>query len=379
MITPAEIKKKAENKYVAFLQSIVEGSQFFPLVIIGNKKPNENTAIFKKEIEELIKNSKEKRGFGYTIEYQTVKTKQHGVQDIPVSISFQEESDYVKFIQKERDTTRFRNDIDKILSLFPELKDWVIRYPTKVIDNNWDDLLKVCVYFKNTPKPNLYIRELPIKVHTKFIERNKGVIRELLDIIISGYINANEKQFEKRYNLRYDEPLVRFRLLDKTLCQQLLSDVEDFSVPISQFKALNLPVEMVYVVENKMNLLTFPFIEKSIVVWGHGFGVDLMKDVEWLRTKQVYYWGDLDAHGFQILSEIRTHFPQIESFLMDRETFDKFYEGDKGSETNVEKELCLTQEENEMFQYLKEMNYRLEQEKIPYDYALTRIPKTVIK
>ena len=58
MITPAEIKKKAENKYVAYLQSIVEGIQFFPLVIVGNKKPNVDTAIFKKELEELIEKVK---------------------------------------------------------------------------------------------------------------------------------------------------------------------------------------------------------------------------------------------------------------------------------------------------------------------------------
>ena len=54
MITPAEIKKKAENKYVAYLQSIVSGEEFSPIVIVGNKKPNEDTAIFKRELEELI-------------------------------------------------------------------------------------------------------------------------------------------------------------------------------------------------------------------------------------------------------------------------------------------------------------------------------------
>ena len=375
MITPAEIKKKAENKYIAFLQSIVEGSQIFPLVIVGNKKPNGDTAIFKRELEELIDNSKEKRGFGYTIEYQTVKTKQHGVQDIPASISFQEEADYTRYIHKDKETTRFRNDISKILGLIPELKDWVFKHPTKVIDNNWDDLLKVCSYFKNTPKPNLYIRELPIKVHTKFIEQNKAVIRELLDIIIAEHIIVEEKQFERRFNLRYDDPLVRFRILDNSICQQCFDGVEDLSIPINQFQLLNLPIRTVYIVENKMNMLTFPCIDNSIVVWGHGFGVDVMKDVEWMKIKKIYYWGDLDAYGFQMLSEIRTHFNQVVSFLMDRATFDIYFEGDKGSETNIEKELCLTQEENEMFRYLKENNYRLEQEKIPFEYVIGRIPK----
>ena len=37
MITPAEIKKKASNKYKAYLQSIVEGETFKPIVIVGNK------------------------------------------------------------------------------------------------------------------------------------------------------------------------------------------------------------------------------------------------------------------------------------------------------------------------------------------------------
>ena len=374
MITPAEIKKKAENKYVAYLQSIVEGSQFFPLVIVGNKKPNVDTAIFKKELEELIDNSKEKRGFGYSIEYQTVKTKQHGVQDIPVSISFQKDVDYTKFIHKEKETSRFRNDLSKVVISFPELKEWVFKNPTKVIDNNWDDLLKVCSFFKNTPKPNLYIRELPIKVHTKFIEQNKAVIRELLDIIIAEHIKVEEKQFERRFNLRYDEPLVRFRILDNSICQQSFDGAEDLSIPINQFQLLNLPIRTVYIVENKINMLTFPYIDNSIVVWGHGFGVDVMKDVEWMKTKKIYYWGDLDAHGFQILSEIRTHFNQVKSFLMDRTTFDKYFEGDCGAETNVEKDLYLTLEENEMFNYLKKNNYRLEQEKIPFEYASTRSP-----
>ena len=122
-------------------------------------------------------------------------------------------------------------------------------------------------------------------------------------------------------------------------------------------------------------MLAFPIKRDSIVIWGHGFGVDIMKNVEWLKTKKIYYWGDLDAYGFQILSEIRTYFGQVESFMMDRNTFDLFYEGDKGTETNVEKDLCLTPEENEMFRYLKENNLRLEQEKIPLEYVRTNIPE----
>ena len=378
MITPNEIKKKAENKFLFYLRTIVDGKPFDPIVIVGNKKPSDDTITFSRELTELINRSKEKLGYGYSIDYQKVKTKKHGEQDIPVSISFQTEHDFLKFIGKELETDYFRHDLNRILSAFPELLEWVSKYPNKVLDNHeiWEDLLKVCTYFKSNPQPQLYIRELPILVDTKFIESNKGIIKELLDIIIAESVNTIETRFEMRYNLRYDEPVVRFRILDKAISRTLFSGIDDMSIPISQFRAVEIPVETVYVVENKMNMLTFPPIRGSIVVWGHGFGVDVLKDVTWLKSKRIFYWGDLDAQGFQILSEIRAHFQQVESFLMDRETFDEFYESGIGTETNVEKELCLTPKEQEMFDFLKSGNYRLEQEKIQQDYVLSRIPKS---
>ena len=376
MITPTEIRKKAENKYLTFLRSVTERQAFEPIVIVGNKKPNDDTVQFEKELTELIAHSKEKKGYGYSIEYQKVKTRKHGEQDIPVSISFLTEQDFLKYIGKEQDTAGFRKDVERILSAFPELVEWVCRFPNKVLDNHrvWDDVLKVCIYFKGNPKPQLYIRELPIQVDTKFIERNKGIIKELLDIIIAKSVNPDETRFETRFNLRHDEPVVRFRVLDKTLSQALFSGIDDMSIPISKFRETEIPVETVYIVENKMNMLTFPPIHKSIVVWGHGFGVDLLKDIMWLRSKKILYWGDLDVHGFQILSELRSHFSQVESFLMDRETFNRFYEDGIGAETNVEKVLLLTPEEEEMFDFLRGGNYRLEQEKIPFEYASSKIP-----
>lgn len=360
---------------MTFLQSVIESQAFEPIVIVGNKKPNDDTVQFEIELTELIAHSKEKKGYGYSIEYLKVKTRKHGEQDIPTSIVFQTEHDYLKYIGKEQETADFRIDVERILPSFPELYEWVCRFPNKVLDNHkiWKDLLKVCSYFKCNPKPQLYIRELPIQVDTKFIERNKGIIKELLDIIIAGAVNTDETRFEIRFNLRYDEPVVRFRVLDKMMSQALFSGIDDLSIPFSQFRDVEIPVEAVYIVENKMNMLTFPPIQKSIVVWGHGFGVDIHKEVAWLKSKKIFYWGDLDAQGFQILSEIRTHFSQVESFLMDKETFDKYFEGDIGTECNVRKDLSLTTNEYEMFEFLKRHNYRLEQEKIPFNYVKEKI------
>ena len=267
MITPTDIKKKAENKYCKYLRSLIDGVEFQPIIIKGDKKPNTDTVLLEKELTELDNRSKEKNGYGYTIEYQTIKTKNHGVQDLPVSISFQTEQDYLKFIKKEKETSIFRKRFSIIVSAFPELKEWIDKHPLKVVENDWDGLLKVCNYFKHTPKPNLFIRELPIKVHTKFVESNKGIIKELLEIIISDYVNTDEKDFEPRFNLKSDIT-IRFRILDSAISQKFLGGIDDLSIPSTQFKNLNLPIKNVYIVENKKNMLTFPKLSDSIVIWG---------------------------------------------------------------------------------------------------------------
>lgn len=376
MIKPSEIKQKAENKYCAYLQSIVEGVTFQPIVIVGNKKPDDDTVKFESELTELINHSKEKKGYGYFIEYQQIRTKKHGVQDIPVSISFQTETDYLKYLKKENETATFRERFSLIVSAFPELKEWIYKHPLKVIENDWDGLLKVCKYFKHTPKPHLYIRELPIQVHTKFIEQNKGIITELLNIIISDYQNITEKRFETRFNLKYDEPIVRFRIFNKEVSRQLFSGLDDLSVTISQFQLIYLPIQTVYIVENKMNMLTFPPIDNSIIIGGLGRGVEVLKAVEWLEKMRFFYWGDIDAQGFEILSQVRSFHPTVQSFLMDKETFGTFKSDvGKGVVSNTNIDMQLTTDENDLYKYLKENNLRLEQEKIPQEYALARIPR----
>lgn len=375
MITPQEIKKKAERKYVSFLQSLVVNTPYEKLVIRGDKKYTKSSLQeFEKELQLINSQSKAKKGFGYTLEFQHVRTKHLGTQDLPTSIYFDTENDYLKFLGKENEVELFVGIITKIIETFPELKEWIIKNPIKVIQNQteWESILKVCRYFKQSPKPNLYIRELPINVHTKFIERNQSVIKDLLDILISDYNNKGEKQFEKRFNLKYAEPQVRFKILDKEISQKYFSGIDDVSIPVSQFEALDLPVEKVIVFENKTTFytaLTLPKMDKAIALFGSGFSVSNLKNVYWFKDKALLYWGDIDVQGFEILSQFRGYFPQTKSILMNKITFENFFENDSGTPTNISVQLNLTDEEQQLYDILKTNNWRLEQEKIPFDYV----------
>lgn len=265
---------------------------------------------------------------------------------------------------------------------FPELKDWIKKHPNKVITNseNWIDILKVCEYFKSCPKPNLFIRELPISIHTKFIENNESILRELLNVIIEPFINKDKKKFEKRFNLKYSQPLIRFKILDSKISKTYFSGLSDISIPINQFNKLNLPLTKVIVVENKTNLftiaLTLPEMENTIVIFGSGFKVENLKNAEWLANLTILYWGDLDVHGFEILSQMRSYFLQTKSILMNETTFDKFFDGDYGTLSNVNSQLNLSELEMKIYTKIKENNWRLEQEKIPLEYVLSEFRET---
>lgn len=375
MISPNEIKTKAERKYFSFLQSVVQSIPFSRIIIPGDKTYNKTSiSEFHHEILALANQSKEKKGFGFTIEYQTVKTKTIGMQSLPTIIYFDSEKDFLKFLGKEKEVDIFIDNWRLIHSHFPELKDWIIKNPTKIIQHQgkWEGIIKVCNYFKNCPKPNLYIRELPVNVHTKFIESNQSIITELLDVIIQTHINLNERDFEKRFNLKFREPLVRFKVLDKNISQTYFSNLDDIAIPASQFVNLRLPLKQVLIVENKTTLyttLTLPNMDKTIAIFGQGNAVTNIQNAKWLNEITVLYWGDIDAHGFEILSRIRKHFRHTKSVLMDKITFEKFFENDSGKPTTDTTTLNLTQNESELYNLLKTNNWRLEQEKIPFDYV----------
>lgn len=69
-------------------------------------------------------------------------------------------------------------------------------------------------------------------------------------------------------------------------------------------------------------------------------------------------------------TQVRGYYPQTKSVLMDKNTFNKFFENDNGAESKVSQLDNLTEAETELHRFLLENNYRLEQEKIPNDYVI---------
>ncbi|MBA3664562.1 MAG: hypothetical protein H0W61_10185 [Bacteroidetes bacterium] len=391
MITIIEIKRKSENLYSEYLKSIISGESFFPKTIRSDKSVSNDFNEMRNELAEVIEHSKDRKSFGYTITYKQVNTRKHKIQSLPEEISFQCATDYLKFLHKEKEAENFKNNANEILTRFPNLIEWIKKYPKKIIENcgKWKSLLDVCSYFTRYPKPNLYIRELPVKVHTKFIENHKAILLDLLNVVLqTDNINheyTTTKDFEKRFGLKFNQSQIRLKILDTNISQNHLSGLTDIEVTEEEFIKLQVPCDKVFIFENKtnfsnlMNFLTLPKLENAIGIFGSGYKVADLKNALWLKDKDIYYWGDIDTHGLQILSQIRGYFRQTKSIMMDFETLNTFKEDwGRGESINVNVLPNLYPSEQELFLFVKADNLntiRLEQEKIGHEYVLKQITK----
>jgi len=388
MISPAEIRQKAERWWPAVLKSAQTGEAYFPkeLSRIGKVKPADRLRAFeriRREQDILLAQSKSRLGYGYTLHWVELQSRSVGRNRFIDRISFESLEDYLRFLGRIESWQHYREDWQRIVAALPELSDWCREKPREIVryHEQWPNLLKVLQYFKEGYAPDRhYIRELPVAVPTKFIESHKTILLPLLDRVLPPELIREAfqggRQFEQRYGLRYDEPLVRLRLLDADLARQYFSGLQDWSIPLRDFEGLSLPLKRAIVLENKTSynnllaFLTLPQLRATAGIWGSGFRVGLLKKAHWLHELDLYYWGDIDAHGLQILAQLRSYFPGVRPLLMDRTTLDAFPEYQvEAPESPVADLPQLTPAEQDLYYYLNTHRLRLEQERIPLAYV----------
>ena len=53
----------------------------------------------------------------------------------------------------------------------------------------------------------------------------------MLDILLRDHINSEDKEFEKRFHLKFNEPCIRFKILNKEISQKYFSGIDDIAIP----------------------------------------------------------------------------------------------------------------------------------------------------
>jgi hypothetical protein len=322
----SQLKRKWENGQI--LGATIRDESMFPMRIpLKHPTAGETGSRFdevRRWIATLSGQSKSETGSGFSLEWRQSNHRQLGKNRLPVAAIIESEQDALTLIGQQKQARQFKALADSTMLAFPQLSDWLQKRPLQLLKHaqDWPQLLHVMQWISQHPRPDIYLRQIDLPdIHTKFIERHKGLLIELLDIILPAKVidleTTGVKGFERRYGFRSKPTQIRFRLLDPDLTLQGLTDL---AVPTLELARLRLPVTTVFITENDINGLAFPNIAKSMVIFGLGYGLQALNEISWLDDKAIYYWGDIDTHGFAMLDQIRQYFPHTESLLMNKET-----------------------------------------------------------
>lgn len=375
MITPNELFEKSDKLFNKVITAVLKQEDIFRLVIPSNKKlSGTNFSQLKAVIVPLYQQSKQVKGKGYSIEWKE-KIVDGTKQKIPSKIFFEGLDDYLFYTKRTKDYEAINTAFDKITASFNSLAGWAKENVSFLLNqaDKIDDLIKVCVYFCNNKPPHiLYLRELPIEVHSKFIEDNTAALKKILDVLLpTEWINKSETDFSSRYYIKKPNVYTQIRILDEAL--KPVIGYDELALALDDSALLNWQPEKVFIIENRACFLSFPKVKNAVAIFGEGFKSRISKHIPWLAKAELFCWFDLDAAGFEMLDMIRQYYPNAKSFLMDKKTYNQFIQF---SVTKVYRKLQLKNlhaDELQLYNFLQTYNKRLEQERITNSYILKQL------
>ena len=313
-----------------------------------------------------------------------------GRNSIPHEIWIDTIDDALSWIHRKKDYLMFESLVKTTRDREPVLLNFLRKAPFRVLEHaeNWNTLLAIVAWMKDHPRPGIYPREVVIPgMDSKFIEENASIISALLDMTlppeaIDKSMNG-VKKFAARFGFSEERPLIRFRLLDQRYnCFPGTGD-QDISLDWETFAQAEFGIKRVFITENKTNFLAFPTIPESMIIFGAGYGFEHLGAASSLFHCQIYYWGDIDTHGFGALNNLRKYFPHVRSLMMDETTLLR-YKHLKGCESEAHESdwlETLTNEEQYIFDGLRAntwgSQFRLEQEHIDWAFAKASIAAAI--
>lgn len=315
------------------------------------------------------------------LEWLDIRHRVQGTQRLPASAWVNSVEDAMLWLGKRREWTRFAALMAETRQAHPALMPWLGKRPLQALAlaEVWTRLLAVVSWLENHPRPGIYLRQMDLTgVHSKFLEAHRSVLAELLDLALPADAIIGSRsglsEFARRYGFLEKPMRIRFRVLDPAVPSIAGADCPDITLDAMSFSRLRLPVRRVFITENEINFLAFPRVSQAIVIFGAGYGWEALAHAQWLNDCTVYYWGDIDTHGFAILNQLRGQFAHVTSFLMDRETLNAHAAiwgiEDKPSIADLPK---LTDQERALYDDLRDnrirKGLRLEQEHVGFGWV----------
>ena len=311
-----------------------------------------------------------------------------GSNAIPNEVWVDSLPDALAMLGKQKEATQFCSLLEITQQRQPLLSAWLAKKPLKALElvSHWPALLDIVTWLQDHPKPGIYLRQVDIPgINSKFIESQQRLLTELFDLTLpQTAINlpcTGSSQFNLRYGFKEKPPRIRFRVLDPSKSPFLSGGTPDITLDSTSFAKLPALVGRIFITENETNFLAFPEMADSLVIFGAGYGWDSLAQATWLADSQLFYWGDIDTHGFAILNQLRSRFAHVASFMMDKDTL-MMHQALWGHEPDQARQdlAWLNADEQAVYDDLRDnrirANLRLEQEMIGFNWmqnALLRI------
>lgn len=305
------------------------------------------------------------------VEEKRKQTASFGKQLMPVRIFIDTPEDAMALLGLTKKKKEFLAGLSAVESQIPSLRDWYLTYFGRISAEDFFPVaLSIARFMLEQEQREGYLREMAIPgVDTKFLENHNFLVRTLWNALFpENTAESSDELWEKLFVQKVPTPSICVRSLDEHLrfagVRKLFLSQDD----IADFQP---PHRRIFITENKVNGYTFPDAEDSLILFGMGYGVlEMAESAPWLADKEIYYWGDLDHDGFNILSNLRKVLPEmkIHSFLMDKETLLAYVDPkvkDTGNTTTIPD--YLTVSEKMAWKLIHDNGWRLEQERIPHE------------
>lgn len=359
--------------YDQYLRSYITGTGFERIILRGGKQRPATTADLHESIRYFSSYEKSGEKKGWTIEWESWKSKRLGTQQWPAAISIDSVEDLLYLTDKQEEFDAFTKTLSYILQQKPVLSKWLAEKPERVLEykEEWPGLFAVVDFLLTNDVHEYYLRNIPVPVHTKFIETYKTIIWSILSFINPERFSIDGQSFEQTIGVKPKPFLFTLRWLDRSMAETHINGIAVMGLAVEELRQLNWQPHEIWVVENETALYMLADKAGGLAIWSRGKALSLLTDIPMFTNTNLYYWGDLDEDGFAMLNDFRGLYPQVQSRFMDMACVNTHlpYLDIQPRMYRLEQLERLTNKEHEAFDLLVQKNGRLEQEKLLQSYV----------
>ena len=175
---------------------------------------------------------------------------------------------------------------------------------------------------RNEKDPNLLPRQLPHSESSKLVGQENLLLR-----LFSHWRQeeANWSQFYKRFGILRRS--AEFRIYAPT-CSLQNTKTYNFHGLLSfdWYKDFNFSeLKQSFIVENRESFDSLcSLAQNTLLIFGSGWKASQLLSFQNILPRPIYYWGDIDKEGYEILAYLKKRINKLKPIFMDKEALNKY-------------------------------------------------------